>query len=413
MDITSRQATQVSRGWQLLRYKIVVGIPHTDPDSNLARVYNAPMDQSATNVWRRQHGVAPKAQAVLIFSTASTVFTKLRSVLQAHAVGYSEPGINSLLVSAESGLLTQAIQHWRKLLSVEEFRDVRAAIFESRTPSAEDIARAPLLLSDLDVAISLMDTRWLVQLLASESHFVVFQPLVSLASRQVVAYECLLRGRRQGAEIGSAQLFAAAQSLGIGFHLEHLAWQRAISQGQELARRGYWLFLNFSPTAASDEIFAVEQTSRICAQHGVDLKQIVFEVTEAEKDYDAEHLRTMMREYRTAGAKFALDDLGSGHSSVLRLASIRPDFVKIDAGLVRGAHAHQSQAVFMKAISEAAHQLDISVVAEGVETADDLKHCIAIGADLVQGYYLARPAETAPMVSEEAMHLLEQWTHQT
>jgi EAL domain-containing protein (putative c-di-GMP-specific phosphodiesterase class I) len=64
----------------------------------------------------------------------------------------------------------------------------------------------------------------------------------------------------------------------------------------------------------------------------------------------------------------------------------------------------------MKAISVAAHQLGISVVAEGVETAEDLKHCIAIGADLVQGYFLARPAETAPAVSDEALRLLEQWT---
>jgi EAL domain-containing protein (putative c-di-GMP-specific phosphodiesterase class I) len=121
----------------------------------------------------------------------------------------------------------------------------------------------------------------------------------------------------------------------------------------------------------------------------------------------------MMREYRAAGAKFALDDLGSGHSSLLRLASIKPDFVKLDQGLVRGAHSDQGQAVFMKAISEAAHQLRIPVVAEGVETAEDLKHCIAIGADFVQGYYLARPTETAPMVSEEAMRLLEQWSHKT
>jgi EAL domain-containing protein (putative c-di-GMP-specific phosphodiesterase class I) len=371
------------------------------------------MEQSATIRWRQEHGVAPKAQAALIFSTAATALTKLRSILHTQAVGFSEPAVNSILISAESSSLTQAIQRWRDVLSIEELREVRAALFESRTPSAEDLARAPLLLSDLDVAVSLMDTRWFVQLLASESYFMVFQPLVSLASRQVVAYECLLRGRRNGAVIGAPQLFAAAQSLGIARHLEHLAWQKAIEQGQELARRGYLLFLNFSPSASCDRTFAVERTQQICAQHNVDLKQIVLEVTEAEKDYDTEPLRVMMREYRAAGAKFALDDLGSGHSSLLRLASIKPDFVKLDQGLVRGAHSDQGQAVFMKAISEAAHQLRIPVVAEGVETAEDLKHCIAIGADFVQGYYLARPTETAPMVSEEAMRLLEQWSHKT
>ena len=62
----------------------------------------------------------------------------------------------------------------------------------------------------------------------------------------------------------------------------------------------------------------------------------------------------------------------------------------------------------MKAITDAAHQLKIPVVAEGVETAEDLKHCVAIGADIVQGYYLARPAKVPPSISEEAMRQLEQ-----
>ncbi len=372
----------------------------------------APLDQSATIQWRQQHGVAPKAQAVLVFSTAQTALTKLREILQPRSIAFSEPSGNSVLVSAESGSLTQAIQSWRDLLSATELREVRAALFESKTPSPEDLARAPLLLSELDVAISLMDTRWFVQLLASESYFVVFQPLLSLASKTVIAYECLLRGRRGGSEIGATQLFAAAQSLGIARHLEHLSWKKAIEQGRELAKSGYLLFLNFSPSAASDRTFGVEETQRICAQHGVDIKQIVLEVTEGEKDkdYDAEHLRLMMGEYRGAGAKFALDDLGSGHSSVLRLASIKPDFVKLDQGLVRGAHSNQARAVFVKAICEAAHQLKIPVIAEGVETAEDLKHCIAIGADFVQGYYLARPAEIAPAVSEEAIRTLEEWS---
>lgn len=226
----------------------------------------APLEPSATIQWRQQHGVAPKAQAVLVFSTAQTALTKLREIVQKQSISSTEPGVNSILVSAESGSLTNAIQRWRDLLSATELREVRAALFESRTPSPEDLARAPLLLSELDVAISLMDTRWFVQLLASESYFVVFQPLVSLAKREVTAYECLLRGRRGGEEIGAMQLFAAAQSLGIARHLEHLSWQKAIEQGRELARSGYLLFLNFSPSASSDRIFGVEETQRICVR---------------------------------------------------------------------------------------------------------------------------------------------------
>ncbi len=353
--------------------------------------------------------MAPKPQSVLVFSTVPAVQEKLRSIVQTHEVGSVELGLNTVLISAESNLLTQVMQQWRRLLTMAEVAEVRCAVFESRTPSAEDLARAPLLLAQLDEVLLLMDTCWLVKLLAADSYFVVFQPLVSLTTRQIVAYECLLRGMRDGAEVGAAQLFSTAQSLGISRDLEHFAWQRAINQGQELARRGFLLFLNFTPTAACDPKFALDQTKLTCAQNGVDVRQIVVEVTEGEKSYDEEYLRTMMQQYRAAGARFALDDLGSGHSSVLRLASLRPDYVKLDQSLVRGAHSDQGLAVFMKAITNAAHQLKIPVVAEGVETAEDLRHCVAIGADIVQGYYLARPAKVPPSISEEAMRQLEQW----
>jgi len=105
----------------------------------------------------------------------------------------------------------------------------------------------------------------------------------------------------------------------------------------------------------------------------------------------------------------ALDDLGSGYSSILHLADLRPDYVKLDQGLVRGAHADQVRAVLLKAITDAAHELGIHVVAEGVETEQDLRFCWDIKADLIQGYYVARPAQQPPPASPEAIARLEEW----
>jgi EAL domain-containing protein (putative c-di-GMP-specific phosphodiesterase class I) len=116
-----------------------------------------------------------------------------------------------------------------------------------------------------------------------------------------------------------------------------------------------------------------------------------------------------MQDYRAEGAKIALDDLGSGYSSILHLADLRPDYVKLDQRLVRGAYGDHLRSVLLNAITEAAHKLEIRVVAEGVETEDDLKFCFEIGADLAQGYFLARPAEVPLPVSSEAMQILNQW----
>jgi len=159
--------------------------------------------------------------------------------------------------------------------------------------------------------------------------------------------------------------------------------------------------------------FDVKKTKAMCQEMGVDISQLVFEVTEAEKVNDFEFLKRVMQEYRAEGAKIALDDLGSGYSSILRLADLRPDYVKLDQRLVHGAYGDHLRSVLLKAVTEAAHKLNIRVVAEGVETEDDLRFCIEIGADLAQGYFLARPAEVAPPISSEALRVLEQFRAET
>jgi EAL domain-containing protein (putative c-di-GMP-specific phosphodiesterase class I) len=367
------------------------------------------LDSKTTRIWRKKYRVAPKPEAVLLCSTAPAVLAKLKGALHLHGLSYSDPAPNSVLIAGDHELLVQVLSQWRSVLSLADAGEVRGTMLESRTPSAQEVARASMRLLDVDDMLSRLDTRWLVQLLASDSYFVVFQPLVAIATCRIIGYECLLRGTREGVEVGADKLFGTAKLLGISRELEHLGWRKAIKQGREVAKRGHLLFLNFTPTAVYDPKFGVERTQAICAQNEMELASLVVEVTEAEKVYDLAYLQIMMREYQAAGAKVALDDLGSGHSSVLHLAELKPDYVKLDQGLVRGAHADNVRTVFLRAVSEAAHELGIQVVAEGVESAEDLKHCIAIGADIVQGYYLARPRPVPPPLSEEAARQLAEW----
>jgi len=136
------------------------------------------------------------------------------------------------------------------------------------------------------------------------------------------------------------------------------------------------------------------------------MSRLVFEMIEAEQVRDMAHLKGIIAEYRRQGAKVALDDLGSGYASLRYLAELQPDFVKLDQELVRGAHGDRVRSVLLHAVAEAAHQLGISVVAEGVETADDANFCRDIGADLAQGYFFARPASPPPSLSDEAQRWL-------
>lgn len=367
------------------------------------------MREPDTRVWRKEHGLGAKPEAILLYSSQPIILSKLKGVLHLHDLVYSEPLAHTVLVAAEASRLAQVVSQWRESLSNAECAEVRGALLESRNPSAEELARAPLYLDELDQILARMQTRWLVKLLAANSFFVRFQPLVSLTTKRRVACECLLRGDLDGAEVGAERLLSTARVLGMSHELDHAAWCAAIKQGRSFMQGGNLLFLNFTPSSVYNPTFAVKKTKAMCQENGVDISQLVFEVTEAEKVRDLDFLRSIMHEYRAEGAKVALDDLGSGYSSILHLADLRPDYVKLDQQLVRGAHKDYVRSVLLKAITDAAHELRILVVAEGVETEEDLKFCMDINTDLVQGYFLARPEEVPPPVSAEAMRALDQW----
>lgn len=362
-----------------------------------------------TRLWRKEHGVGAKPEAILLYSISPVALNKLRGVLAFHGMFSTEPLPNTALVAAEANQLTQMISQWRDTLSPEEFAEVRGGLLETRTPTPEDLSRVMLNLFDLDQTLAKMKTRWLVRLLAADSFFVMFQPLFSLAQKRILAFECLLRGNQDGVAVGVDKLLQSAAVLGMSHELDHAAWRAATKQGRPLVEKGHQLFLNFTPSSMFKPKFGVKETKSLCEGNGVPFSSLVFEVTEAEKVRDLENLKNIMYEYRAAGAKVALDDLGSGYSSILHLADLKPDYVKLDQGLVRGAYRDQVRGVLLKAITDAAHELGIGVVAEGVEDGDDLKFCMDIKADLAQGYFVARPNENPPEVAPAVMEKLEEW----
>jgi EAL domain-containing protein (putative c-di-GMP-specific phosphodiesterase class I) len=354
--------------------------------------------------------VTADPQGVFLYSTLPAAFVRLKAVLDLHRLSSTEPLPYTQLIIREPGVLSAALSQWRDGLTSAEVDCVRGVLLSSATPSQPDLAQAILQLTPLDTLLAQMQGRWLPRLMqSSESFFSMFQPLVSTSTRQTKAYECLIRGRDAGGTIPAGKLLGAARVMGMVHELDTAAWRSAIQRGAALARQGHQLFVNFTPSSIADLKFGLQEAVAHCKEHGVPFQQLVFEVTEGEQISDIGQLERIVSEYRAEGAKVALDDLGSGYSSILHLADLLPDYVKLDQGLVRGAHQDYVRSVLLKAITDAAHELGILVVAEGVETEDDLKFCIAIDADLVQGYFLARPAETPQPVSLEALETLASW----
>jgi EAL domain-containing protein (putative c-di-GMP-specific phosphodiesterase class I) len=146
------------------------------------------------------------------------------------------------------------------------------------------------------------------------------------------------------------------------------------------------LFINVHPQDLSDEQRLEAETPLLPWA-----RRIVLEVTETEAIRDYERARTRIQSLREHGFRVALDDLGSGYSSLNLLAQLEPDFVKLDMELVRGVRMGGRTARLVKHLVEFCHGEGFMTVAEGIETEEELASVSQLGVDLVQGYLLARP----------------------
>ena len=125
----------------------------------------------------------------------------------------------------------------------------------------------------------------------------------------------------------------------------------------------------------------------------MDTERIVFELVESQQMADPELLKTLAAWLRSAGARLALDDFGSGFNNLVMLTDVRPDFIKLDKSLVQHL-THDPQKWNMVAnIVDSAKQAGVRVIAEGVEDKVTASALRDTGVEYLQGYYLGYPAE--------------------
>jgi EAL domain-containing protein (putative c-di-GMP-specific phosphodiesterase class I) len=225
----------------------------------------------------------------------------------------------------------------------------------------------------------------------------LFQPIVSLEAADVFAFEALSRGpANHPLEHADALLEAAARAeMGRGVN-STLAWLARLRAKQRIADNAALLFINldadcFHPSAS--HIFDWE------GDRFWPLDRLVVELTEREPIVDIGHFIELRDHARDHGVRFALDDAGAGHSGLGMLATLRPDFIKVDAGLIRGCENDQIKRSIIASLRYLAQQTGAELIAEGIETMAELSTLQDLGVDLVQGFLIAVPSE-APDVPE-------------
>ncbi|GAA0837568.1 EAL domain-containing protein [Cupriavidus pauculus] len=232
----------------------------------------------------------------------------------------------------------------------------------------------------------------------------VFQPIVALASGDVLGYEALIRGPAGSAHATPDALFRMAQAAGTTVALETAAAHTALSSWAALHLPGK-LFLNFSPLTLRHLLDRQGQGMAALlglngapdARAAIAPSRVVIEVTEQTAVGDATSFARAMGVLTELGLQYALDDFGTGHANLDRLAELTPEFVKIDKSLVRGIGASSRRLEVLRAVLRMMHGLGGGVIAEGIEDAEELALVRDLGVMAGQGYFLGRPALSPPL----------------
>lgn len=236
-----------------------------------------------------------------------------------------------------------------------------------------------------------------------------YQPIIALDSGRIMGYEVLGRAVKDGKARSLGPFFGNAD-IPAEDHLlvDRLLRDRAIARlGQE--RNPPMLFLNLKPEWISRHgCDGVPHTLQLIEKHGADPRSIVIEITEENYSGSMDKLRSDVDGYRERGCRIAIDDVGSGFSSVDRIAQIQPNLLKIDMNMVKRSATHNGYFGVLRSFSELAEQIGASLLFEGVETIEDFERAIQSGARYVQGFLFAqaaadfiRPNSFAPIIERE------------
>lgn len=216
---------------------------------------------------------------------------------------------------------------------------------------------------------------------------IAFQPIVDICARKVVSFEALVRGTRGEP---ASQVFArvAAEHL---HQFDQACRSKAIGMAARLDLHAS-LNLNFLPGALTRSAEYLQATFQACWEAGFPVERLVFELTEPARRQGQCSVQGMFEPYNFYGFKTAIDDFGNGFSGLRRLAEYRPDYIKLDRRLISGIQDRIAKQLVVAGIRDVCRQLDIQLVAEGVETAREYRWLRAAGIHLLQGYYFAQPA---------------------
>ncbi|MBN2040133.1 MAG: GGDEF domain-containing protein [Spirochaetes bacterium] len=229
-----------------------------------------------------------------------------------------------------------------------------------------------------------------------------FQPIIDFQTGDIHGYEIL--SRAESPFENPAFMFEKARIWGLSWELEYTCRTIALDaiSGLPDEFRDKKFFLNVSPNIFSDYRFSSDKTLDSMKNSGLNPGNIVIEVTETTSVDNYEKFEQIIQYYVSQGFNIALDDFGAGHSGLLTLVATSPKYMKIDNGLISGIHNSPYKQNLVKSIIGFSANVDSFIIAEGIETYDELRTAFRLGVHYGQGFFLGKPSPDPGGLTEYA-----------
>ena len=229
--------------------------------------------------------------------------------------------------------------------------------------------------------------------LARDEFLPFFQPQVTFSNGQVIGVEALARWRRgDGTIVRPAQFVPVVEREKLVDRFTDRILEKACAWKSRWARNGISLKISVNVSMLNlTDVSAADRFQHIVRSHGVDPREVVLEITESSVMGEAAHALNVLARLRLKGFGLSVDDFGTGYSSLSQLSQIPFTELKIDQSFVTGAANQPRKRAVVEASLELARKLNLSVVAEGVESVEEWQMLADLGCTYAQGYLISRP----------------------